>query len=140
VEGGRRLSPHAQARRSPHFRLYDLRHTYASLLLAAGAPITYVSAQLGHANPTTTLRHYAKWIPSQGRRWVEVLDRADWTADLAFGTKIWNQTAPNVQVIAQAIEKLGEPSRDRTEDPLIKSGRPVKIRPSTLLANLPATA
>ena len=50
----------------PHFRLYDLRHTYASLLLAAGAPITYVSAQLGHANPSTTLRHYAKWIPSQG--------------------------------------------------------------------------
>jgi integrase len=28
----------------PHFRLYDLRHTFASLLLAAGAPITYVSA------------------------------------------------------------------------------------------------
>jgi hypothetical protein len=24
----------------PHFRLYDLRHIYASLLLAAGAPIT----------------------------------------------------------------------------------------------------
>ena len=41
----------------PHFRLYDLRHTFASLLLAAGAPITYVSAQLGHANPATTLRY-----------------------------------------------------------------------------------
>ena len=53
----------------PAFRLYDLRRTYASLLLAAGAPITYVSAQLGHANPSTTLRYYAKWIPSQGRRW-----------------------------------------------------------------------
>lgn len=54
----------------PHFRLYDLRHTYASLLLAAGAPITYVSTQLGHANPTTTLRYYAKWIPTKGQRWV----------------------------------------------------------------------
>ena len=32
----------------PGFRLYDLRHTYASLLLAAGAPITYVS---GPARP-----------------------------------------------------------------------------------------
>ena len=52
---------------------------------------------------------------------MEVLDHADWTAEVNFGTKIWNQTAPNVQVVAQAIEKLGEPSRDRTEDPLIKS-------------------
>src|SRR5262249_50828270 len=59
----------------PAFRRYDLRHTYASLLLAAGAPITYVAAQLGHANPSTTLRYYAKWIPSQGQRWADVLDR-----------------------------------------------------------------
>jgi integrase len=51
----------------PEFRLDDLRHTYASLLLAASAPITYVSVQLGHANPSTTLRYYARWIPSQGR-------------------------------------------------------------------------
>jgi integrase len=28
----------------PGFRLYDLRHTFASLLLAQSAPITYVSA------------------------------------------------------------------------------------------------
>jgi integrase len=105
----------------PHFRLYDLRHTYASLLLAAGAPITYVSAQLGHANPSTTLRHYAKWIPSQGRRWVEVLDRADWSAGLEIGTRIWNQTGSNLKIVAQAIEKLGEPCGTRTHDPLIKS-------------------
>jgi hypothetical protein len=104
----------------PAFRLYDLRHTYASLLLAAGAPITYVSAQLGHATPTTTLRYYAKWIPSQGRRWVEVLDRADIAAGLEVGTKKWNQTGPNLRVVAQAIEKLGEPSGTRTRDPLIK--------------------
>lgn len=61
----------------PAFRVYDLRHTFASLLLARNAPITYVAAQLGHANPATTLRFYARWIPSMGRRWVEVLDRRD---------------------------------------------------------------
>ncbi len=84
-----------------------------------------MSAQLGHANPATTLRYYAKWIPSQGRRWVEVLDHADIASGLdvgsTVGTKNWNQMAPNTQLVAQAIEKLGEPSRDRTEDPLIKS-------------------
>ncbi len=71
----------------PHFRLYDLRHTYASLLLTAGAPITYVSAQLGHANPTTTLRYYARWIPGQGQRWDILLDR--------FGSKLEPKMEPN---------------------------------------------
>ncbi len=109
----------------PAFRLYDLRHTDASLLLAAGAPITYVSAQLGHATPTTTLRYYAKWIPSQGRRWVEVLDRADWTAEVELGskvgTRIWNQALHNAGPARQVDETLGEPSGTRTRDPLIKS-------------------
>ena len=105
----------------PAFRLYDLRHTFASLLLAASAPITYVSAQLGHANPTTTLRHYAKWIPSKGRRWIEVLDRADWPTEPTFGTKIWNQDLHNSVAVGEVREKVGEPSGTRTRDPLIKS-------------------
>ena len=37
-------------------RVHDLRHTFASLLLQAGAPITYVSQQLGHADAAITLR------------------------------------------------------------------------------------
>ncbi|HJR05100.1 MAG TPA: site-specific integrase, partial [Methylomirabilota bacterium] len=53
------------------FRLYDLRHTYASLRLAGGAPLTYVAAQLGHSTPATTLRFYARWIPTEARTWVE---------------------------------------------------------------------
>src|SRR5262245_33294509 len=69
----------------PASGLYDLRHTFTSLLLAASALISYVSAQLGHANPTTTLRHYAKSLPSKGRRWVEVLDRAEWPSEPSFG-------------------------------------------------------
>jgi integrase len=58
----------------PTFRLYDLRHTYASLLVAERAPITYVAEQLGHANASTTLRYCARWIPSKGQRWADVLD------------------------------------------------------------------
>src|SRR4029450_5906820 len=89
----------------PAFRLYDLRHTYASLLLSASAPITYVSAQLGHVNPSTTLRYYARWIPNKGRRWVDLLDRvtgAVATAAEAVSAPIWNhfwnQSDPKNQI------------------------------------------
>ena len=49
-------------------RFHDLRHTYASLLLAHGEPLTYVSQQLGHANPQITLKIYAHWIPNRSQR------------------------------------------------------------------------
>lgn len=58
------------------FRMYDLRHSFASLLLASGAPITYVSAQLGHTKPTTTLKYYAAWLPKEGKKYVHLLDSA----------------------------------------------------------------
>jgi integrase len=43
----------------PPLRLHDLRHTYASLLVAQRANVVFVSRQLGHASPTTTLDVYA---------------------------------------------------------------------------------
>lgn len=59
----------------PTFSLYDLRHTYASLLLSQGVPLLYVAQQLGHAKPTITLRYYARWIPSGNANHVGVLER-----------------------------------------------------------------
>ena len=46
----------------------------ASHMLAAGADLAYVSAQLGHANPATTLRIYAHWVPGVRRITPAVLD------------------------------------------------------------------
>jgi len=42
-----------------------LRHSYASGLLAMGAPITQVQHLLGHSNPGVTLRVYSHWIASE---------------------------------------------------------------------------
>jgi integrase len=43
---------------------HALRHTYASLLLAAGEPPEWVSRQLGHASLTITIQVYGRWIRS----------------------------------------------------------------------------
>jgi len=45
-------------------RFHDLRHTFATLSLAAGVPIKVVQERLGHASAKTTLDVYAKVIPS----------------------------------------------------------------------------
>ena len=57
-------------RRTPH----DLRHTWASHMLAGGADLAYVSAQLGHANPSITLRIYSHWVPGTRRVTTSILD------------------------------------------------------------------
>ncbi|WP_182357712.1 tyrosine-type recombinase/integrase [Tomitella gaofuii] len=43
--------------------MHDLRHFYASALIAAGVPVTGVQAALGHASAATTLRVYAHLWP-----------------------------------------------------------------------------
>ncbi len=40
-------------------RFHDLRHTFASLLIAEGLNVVFVSRQMGHASPDITLRVYA---------------------------------------------------------------------------------
>ena len=85
----------------PHFKPYDLRHTYASLLLSEGVPLTYVSQQLGHAKPTTTLKHYAKWMPNGDRRYVDLLD-----GDIE---KTWHQNlAPNPEITLEPDPLISE--------------------------------
>ena len=45
------------------FRLYDLRHTAATLALAAGVPPKVVSEMLGHASAAFTLDVYSHVLP-----------------------------------------------------------------------------
>ena len=58
--------------RKPH----TLRHTYSSLLIQAGEPITYVQNQLGHHSAAFTLTVYGHFIPRGDRRAVDQLDDA----------------------------------------------------------------
>lgn len=56
--------PALRALGMPDVRVHDLRHTAASLWLAAGFKPYEVSSWLGHANVNTTDRIYAHLYPS----------------------------------------------------------------------------
>jgi len=115
----------------PQFTPYDFRHTYASQQLAAGAPPTYVAAQLGDS-VATVLRFYARWIPGGDTRWTDRLAaiRAEASARVrrettvgrpAFGTDVAPISEnPEVSEV-QLRGVVGSPGWARTSDPLINS-------------------
>ena len=54
-------------------RVYDCRHSYASIALTARQPIGFISKQLGHKTVRITLDVYAKWLPSEDdSRWTDL--------------------------------------------------------------------
>lgn len=55
-------------------RFHDLRHTYASLLLANGAPMKYVQHQLGHSSITMTMDLYTHLLLEVKDKCVNLLN------------------------------------------------------------------
>lgn len=55
-------------------RFHDLRHTYASLLLANGAPMKYVQHQLGHSSISMTMDLYTHLLPEVNDKCVNLLN------------------------------------------------------------------
>ena len=56
-------------------RFHDLRHTYATLMVAAGAHAKYLQAQMGHASIRVTLDLYGHLYPDANRSVLRELDR-----------------------------------------------------------------
>jgi integrase len=56
-------------------RLYDLRHTHATMLLQAGENTKVVSERLGHASITLTLDVYTHVLPDMQQRATERLEK-----------------------------------------------------------------
>lgn len=59
----------------PHIRLHDLRHTHATLALAAGVHPKVVSERLGHASISITLDTYSHVIPALQEEAAETVAR-----------------------------------------------------------------
>lgn len=67
----------------PSLRVHDLRHTSASLAIAAGADVKKLQNQLGHSSATLTLDLYGHLYPDELDAFTEALDglRVRRTAD-----------------------------------------------------------
>ncbi|MBI3651094.1 MAG: site-specific integrase [Acidobacteria bacterium] len=59
----------------PNIRLYDLRHSCATLLLADGENLKVVSERLGHADGALVLRTYSHCTPSMQKSATDRLER-----------------------------------------------------------------
>ena len=72
----RHFKPLLKRSELPDIRWHDLRHTYATLLLARGVHPKYVQTALGHASIQLTLDTYSHWMPSMGRDTAAAIDDA----------------------------------------------------------------
>ena len=59
----------------PDMRLYDLRHSHATLLLAAGAPLEAVKQRLGHSTIVLTSDTYGGWSEDAQKRAAEAMQK-----------------------------------------------------------------
>ena len=97
---------------------HQMRRTFGSLLINMGEPVTYASRQFGHKDSAITLRVYARWLLDDTRR--RGVDRLDETQPSAAPA----QPARKIAVGEMAVsdwQESGEPPRNRTENPQIKS-------------------
>ena len=76
----RHFRPLLEKAELPTIRLYDLRHTMATLLLLAGENPKVVSERLGHASVTLTLDTYSHVLPTMQETATEKLEK------MLFGT------------------------------------------------------
>jgi len=70
-------------------RLHDLRHSYTSLMLAAGVDMKQISTNLGHASIGITFDTYAHLLPGMGKAAAQRLEKflEPWLPPVEMSTK-----------------------------------------------------
>jgi len=100
-------------------RFHELRHTFGSLLIQDGAPITYVKEQMGHSSIQVTVDTYGHLIPGADIGWM---DRQDSETSLQLSATQAQPSEGREEVeVEQVIEKNGAPGETRTPDLRIRS-------------------
>ena len=97
--------------------IHVLRHTFGSLLIQQGESLAYVRDQLGHASIQVTVDVYGHLVPGGNRGAVDRLDD-DVTFRNPGATEAVQALVANA---GKSFEMSGEPRRNRTYNPQIKS-------------------
>lgn len=90
-------------------RFHDLRHTYASLLIAEGAHPKYIQEQLGYSSIQVTMDVYGHLFPNRNRGLVDRLDMAE----------VEGVSATPAQPTTGKVHKLARP--EGVEPPTLRS-------------------
>ena len=120
-------------------RPYDLRHTFASLLIAAGKNPLYIARQLGHYSAGFTLDTYGHLMESVPRVQVEWIDELVFPEGFGIALKLHLFAAPRDATECSPVEPPDrlEPSPDAGSGNLVQSGAagcvagPAGVEPAT---------
>ena len=101
-------------------RLHDLRHTFGSLLIQAGASIVYVKDQMGHSSIQVTVDIYGHLVPSANISFVDKLDTAPEPNPENVTQPSATQTQPaeglDSEIPSEVVDLLGGGEWTRTTD------------------------
>ena len=97
-----------------HFRIHDLRHTFATQLIQDGASLAYVRDQLGHSSIAITVDLYGHLVPSANIAWVDRLDEK--TSQQQNATPAQLEDVSEIEDSPEVFEISGSPGVSRTPD------------------------
>jgi len=99
-------------------RLHDLRHSYASLMLAAGVNVKVISESMGHANISITLDTYGHLLPGMTRTAAESFDKLlkPWISEKNVGKMSATEDKSDARL--EGFEPTTPGSEDRCSCPL----------------------
>jgi hypothetical protein len=118
-----RVQPRSSATMPEGLRFRDLRHTAATLAVAAGASIRELMERMGHTSPTIAVRYQHVM---RGRD-AAVADALDRLAEAAGQ----DQSGTDVAREEPAGGRRGSGSRPRSGWPAVLCGRDGRIEPAT---------
>ena len=100
-------------------RFHDLRHTFGSLLIQAGASLAYVRDQMGHSSIQVTVDVYGHLVPGANISFVDRLDGA--TIPQQSATQPQQNSKRDIEDFREMLQNDWLGGRDSNPDTQIQS-------------------